>query len=187
MKTPISIPPNMNPMTIHTRVSCLAWVNCSFSTSSLILFVLFHITRSMIPTVRGFDYRKIQIGTGNALISSLRAGRDIRSVMDILSKSIASNVHLFHIQGGIISRLLGEISFVQGDGKLDTERFNSCFSSIVVGISVTTIRPVIYWKVKHRKEYLKFVPTGPSEFRLDGVLPHSSHFKGRLKVNLNLV
>jgi hypothetical protein len=141
----------------------------------------------MIPTVRGFDYRKIQIGTGNALISSLRAGRDIRSVMDILSKSIASNVHLFHIQGGIISRLLGEISFVQGDGKLDTERFNSCFSSIVVGISVTTIRPVIYWKVKHRKEYLKFVPTGPSEFRLDGVLPHSSHFKGRLKVNLNLV
>lgn len=64
------------------------------------------ITVRQLLTINGFDYNKVQADTRRALISTLKTSGGINSIMDILSVTIASNVHLFHIQRKSISNFL---------------------------------------------------------------------------------
>lgn len=57
----------------------------------------------------------------------------------------------------------------------------------IIGISLSYLRPSIYLNVKNRIAYLKSIPTGCFEFRLEGTVPHSkgqyiSAYHGHIRV-----
>lgn len=109
------------------------------------------------------------------VLDSLRKGRSFSSISDHLVTTEISNIWLFRVSFLNFSQHLGSISFHIKKRKVLWEDLGTCFSSAIIGLSMSYLRPTVYWRIRKKKKYLKFVPFDHRSFKLAGILPHTDH------------
>lgn len=126
-----------------------------------------------IPLNPEFSYDRLVKENEENVIQQIAAGKSAYFIKRGVKQNLVSNLFLFTLQVEKSKLLLDELTYFMRNDQISTETMRNCFSSIVVGLSLPYFRPTLYFKLKGRRHYLKFVPNGRDEFRFSGIIPHS--------------
>lgn len=130
---------------------------------------------SQLEIKNKFDSQSLSVEYCNKLLNGVRNGSTFEDFQTLLSDSMLKNLYLFEVESKFWSDLFSEYTFKIKGRSMNISDLKICSETAIIGLSIRHLRPTIYLKVKKKIAYLKFIPSGIFEFKLEGTVPHSKH------------